>query len=460
MQFNDRRSGGTAPGALAHKPPVLRRWTISLFAVLGILGITYGTLAPFQIDHDRPFTWQLQSDGLVPGDAIANILIYVPVGLFFRLLVRRRGSWWPTECLLSLVLAAGLSYFTEACQTVLASRVPSWWDFCCNVIGATLGLICAPLVQRVLRDRHAWLYGELRSRPFGAAAAGTIILASAAALMPFDIQPTRSHVAAALWHVRNATLALPWTSAVDPAIPLAPVQIFDKMTAAACYGLVAFLMAIGRRELGCGRAAAVWFALTRTIALTSAIELLQVFTIAHTADPRDLVMGWLFAAMGAGAAWSAMSRSRDGLPRPAVVLRGLVMVLAMAIAGRATLAAAFVHHDAAAACMASWLPMASAFHRPWASLLGDYLTTFLQYALLAGLLVLWSRAGRHRPSGWVVGASVAVACAGAQAFGVAAGRPVDTAAFLLAVLAAWLAVRLDRALFGRVQARECGTCLR
>jgi len=103
------------------------------------------------------------------------------------------------------------------------------------------------------------------------------------------------------------------------------------MTAAACYGLVAFLLAIGQCESGRRRGAAVWFAMSRSVALVAAVELLQLFTIAHVADPRDLVMGWFFSALGAGVAWSVLSRSVEGLPRPVAVLRGLVMVLALAL---------------------------------------------------------------------------------------------------------------------------------
>jgi len=79
--------------------------------------------------------------------------------------------------------------------------------------------------------------------------------------------------------------------------------------------------------------------------------------------------------------------------------------------------------------------MAASFHRPWYGLLGQYLTSLLQYALLAGLLVLWSRAGRRRPNGLVVGRIVVLACVAGQLLGILAGRPTDTAVILLALLA-------------------------
>jgi len=194
----------------------------------------------------------------------------------------------------------------------------------------------------------------------------------------------------------------------------------------------------------------VWFAATRTVALVAAVELLQLFTVTHAADPRDLLMGLLFAGLGALVAWSIVARS-DEMPRPLTVLRGLVMVLALGVAGRAVVAAAFIEGGPASA-MASWLPMASSFNRPWNSLLGDYLATFLQYALLAGLLVLWSRAGRRRPNGPTIGVLVVFAGIVGEAFGLLAGGPADAADVLLALLAAWVTIRLDQAVFGRLTA--------
>jgi len=450
VTFDDRaRAGHRAVGPVhSGKPAVLGRWTVRLFAALGIAGIIYGTLAPFHIDPGRSWSWNLQWHPLVPGDAIANVLVYVPVGIFLRLLIRRRGSWWYSECIGSLLLAAALSYVTEACQTVLVYRVPCWVDWCCNVTGALAGLALAPVFQRLLRAQHAWLYQELRARPFSAAAAATIILVTTAGLMPFDLQPTPSHLSAALTHARSAPLALPWTTMDSQTIPLEPVQIFDKMAAAACFGLMAFLMAIGQREVGRSPAGAVWYAFTRCAALVAAIEMLQLFTIAHAADPRDLLMGWLFAGLGAGLGWSVLSRCPTALPRPTTVLHGLVMVLAFGVAGRAVVVAACLQ-GGTSPVMNSWLPMAAAFHRPWQALLSDYLVSLLQYALLAGLLGLWSRAGARRPSAWLLLATAGLAGLAGQIVALLAGRPMDTAQLLIALFAAWLVLRLDRAIFGR-----------
>ncbi|HSW45666.1 MAG TPA: VanZ family protein [Phycisphaerae bacterium] len=460
VTFDDRQGGcaAAAPGPLAGKPPVLGRWTIRGFAVLGILGIVYGTLAPFHIDPSRTWSWNLQWHSLVPGDAAANVLIYLPVGIFLRLLLRRRGSWWLTECMASLILAAGLSYLTEACQTVLTQRVPSWVDWSWNVFGATIGLVLAPMFQRLLRRQHAWLYHELRTRPFSAAAAAAIILTTAAALMPFDIQPTPAHVAVALARIQNTSLALPWTAADSPVTPLSAVQLFDKLAAAGCFGLVAFLMTLGQCESGRKRSSAIGFAASRSVALVAAVEMLQLFTIAHVADPRDLAVGWLFACMGAASGGAILARCSKGLPRPGAVLRGLLVVLAVGVVVRAAVAAACLEGRAAAS-MSSWLPMAAGFDRPWYSLLSHYLTNLAQYGLLASLLVLWSRAAGRKPGGLAVTLLVVLAALAGQVLATLATRSPDTAHLILALLAAWLVLRADRALFCR-RTLACVPCPR
>ena len=57
--FDDSRRGDDRAGEHmdlslpSGKPPVLRRRTTNLIALLGIIAILYGTLMPFQIDHSK-----------------------------------------------------------------------------------------------------------------------------------------------------------------------------------------------------------------------------------------------------------------------------------------------------------------------------------------------------------------------------------------------------------------------
>jgi len=445
---DDRRADRGQRTPPAGKPSVLRRRTIRLLALIGIVGIIYGTLMPFQVDDSRTWTWHLAWERFVPSDAVANVLVYIPIGIFVRLLLRRRGSFWLTEWAWSLMLAAGLSYLAEVCQTVLAYRVASWVDVVCNIGGAAIGVALALVFQRVVRNQHAWLYRELRMRPYTAAAAATLILVAVAGLMPFDVHPTPAHLADALHWIQSAPLTLPWTSAADPTVPLAPVQLFDKMAAAAAYALVAFMLVLSVREMGRTREQAALYALTRSLVLAATVEMLQLFTVSHVADPRDLLMAWAFCGLGTAVGSRVCARSQAGLPRPGTVLRGLVMVLALGIVGRAVVAVALPNSNPVPVAT-SWLPMAGSFHRPWNSLLAHYTTGLFHYAVFAGLLVLWLRAS-HRQLHWlwVVATTLAAALVG-QLLAIGTGQPSDTAQLLLALLAAAMAIRLDRAVFGR-----------
>lgn len=429
------------------KPPILRRWTIQAIAVFGILGITYGTLAPFQFDFSKTLSWRLHWHELVPSDAVANVLLYVPIGLFFRLLVRRRGSVAAMEWTASLLLAAGLSYLTEVFQTVLAFRVASWFDVICNAAGAGVGILLAPTFQRLVRNQHAWLYHELRRHPFNAGSAVLGIAVLGAGLMPFDVHPSAGHVAQAFVFIKQATFSLPWNSPVNPAIALTPVELYDKFVAAGSYALLAMMLTLAAREARRDVESALRYALTRSLAIVAAIEVLQVFTISHVADPRDLLLGWAFCGIGVAFTGCWFRRLNTALPRPVLVLRGVVIVALLAVLGRA-LAYFLLRNGGTAPVMACWLPMASGFHRPWAALLAEYMMSTVRYGLLASALVLWSRANHQVPSAlWLVGLTVMAALMG-QAISLLRWNTIETAELILALAAAIAVLRADAAIFG------------
>jgi len=435
----------------SQKPSILGRRTVRLLAFLGIAGIVYGTLMPFQVEEARTWTWHLEWGRFVPHDAVANVFVYIPIGIFVRLLLRRRGSSWLAEWAWCLMMAAGLSYLSEVCQTVLAYRVPSLYDTVCNIWGAAIGVAIAPGFQRVLRNQHAWIYHELRVHPFTAAAAATLIMVIIAGLMPFDIHPTLHHVTGALRRLHAAPLALPWTSASNPTISLTPVELFDKLASAATYALMAFMLVLSVREMGrtCEQAAS--YALTRSIALASTVEMLQLFTVAHVADPRDLLMAWMFCGIGTAAGSRACSLARSGLPKPTAVLRGLVTLLGAGAIGRAIVVATLPnpHQDPGPS---TWLPMAGTFHQSWNSLLAHYITGMIHYAVFAALLILWMHANRRWLHwSWVVGATLAASLI-AQSLALGTGQPTDSAQLIIAFGASAIVVRLDRAIFGAIPA--------
>lgn len=263
--------------------------------------------------------------------------------------------------------------------------------------------------------------------------------------MPFDVHPTKGHLGQRLHMLAQASLSMPWTAAGSSTTPLTPLQGFDKMIGASAFGFGSLILVLAGCEAGRHREVAVWYALTRMVALATVIEALQLFTVAHVADPRDLLMAWAFCGLGAALGSRVVARSANRLPRPANVLRGLVLVVAMGLAGRGAVAV-LLPTGGDQAVMPSWMPMASSFHRPWDSVLGTYVTSIGYYAVFAGSLVLSFRAARRFPR-WTVPATVAVGIIGQLALA-AGGQAVDTAQILLALAAGVLVQRVDRALFG------------
>jgi len=451
--FDDRSRGDDRAAAdidlslPAGKPPVLRRRTINLIAILGIMAILYGTLMPFQIDQSKALSWQLTWTRSAPGDIVANVLIYVPIGAFVRLLVRRRGSPRLLEWLVSLAIVCGLSYLTEVAQTVVVMRVASWIDAVCNFAGACLGIAFGPLMQRMLRNAHAWLYRELRIHPMSMAAATAMICVCTYALAPLDLKPTPSHVAKGIAHLRSLPSHLVWMPGNGS---LSPVAVLDKVISAGAYGLLAFLLFLSAREAARSRLRSAWYALSRAMMLALAIEVVQLFTISHVADPRDLFSGWLCCLLGCVVGWKVVGRSPEIHRAPLTLLQGAVAVISGVMLAWAVGSVVLVK-AAQSDGQATWWPAVGNFHRSWSSLLGDYTSGLLQYTLVAGLLILWGRATHHRPRpAMVLAATLAVAVI-SVVVGVYRGYSLDTAQLLLALIGGIAAVRFDRAIFGKRQ---------
>lgn len=426
---------------------MLRRRTVRLMAAVGLVTLVYGTLMPFQIDPARTFSWQLRWHAPAPGDFIANILIYVPIGICLRLLFRRRESRWPTECLWSLAAAGSISYLTEVCQTVIVARVPSWTDTISNFAGAAVGVAVAPAVQRICRNIHAWLYRALRERPFSAAAAAATLCICVYGLTPFDARPTPGHVSQ-----RLEMLLAPesWTP-LSGAWSLGGPQWVQKIVAAAAFGGLAFLLVLAAREAGAGVGRAGREALRRTAFLAMAIEVLQLFTVSHVALIADLLAAWICAVGGAALGVALLWWSPEVHRRPLAVLRGIMLATTAGLLGWGALSIAL--HDApASSAGGSWLPMVNHFDRSWDGLLGLYTVSFLQYGMIAGLVAMAYRARRRAP--WtpvVLGAAVAAAVAGMGLAGYG-GYPIDSGQILLGLLAGMMVSRIDGALFGHRRA--------
>lgn len=77
-------------------------------------------------------------------EALANVLLFVPLGMAGALLLRRHTGW--------LVVGLGaLSLAIEVLQSTLPDRTPSYRDVVLNSAGALIGVVSVLLVRGVRR---------------------------------------------------------------------------------------------------------------------------------------------------------------------------------------------------------------------------------------------------------------------------------------------------------------------
>lgn len=81
-------------------------------------------------------------------ESFANVLLFVPVGLLFGLMVPLR--WWPVALLLGPALSAGIEL---AQRYLLEARYATVEDVIANSIGATIGVLIAVILRAVVKAR-------------------------------------------------------------------------------------------------------------------------------------------------------------------------------------------------------------------------------------------------------------------------------------------------------------------
>lgn len=134
-------------------------------ALIAFLALGYGTFLAFVVLWPSPIDepvrgildraiLELHERGVptfvdyVLIESAANILLFVPVGILFGLMLPLR--WWP----LTLLFGPALSALIEITQRVmLDARYSAIEDFIANSIGSTIGVFLAVLVRSVVRYR-------------------------------------------------------------------------------------------------------------------------------------------------------------------------------------------------------------------------------------------------------------------------------------------------------------------
>ena len=106
-------------------------------ALLGyvILIILLMTLNPFYLAAPEEIHFTFRSD---IDNIIRNVLLFMPLGFFYRITLRRGGAFW---------LGAFVSLCVEAAQIFIPARTPSIIDILTNAIGAGVGALVYEVVS-------------------------------------------------------------------------------------------------------------------------------------------------------------------------------------------------------------------------------------------------------------------------------------------------------------------------
>jgi glycopeptide antibiotics resistance protein len=113
--------------------------------------ILFVTLAPYEL-HWPPvyrFTIPTRINRDIALDLVANVLLFMPVGFFYRLCLDDRRTRWR-----SLFWAGCLSLLIELLQTMIPPRVSSPLDVATNLLGAVFGVLFFDATMMILRRKQ------------------------------------------------------------------------------------------------------------------------------------------------------------------------------------------------------------------------------------------------------------------------------------------------------------------
>lgn len=106
--------------------------------------------------HRRGYAESLDYDGL---EFLANIALFVPIGMFLLLLFGA-GGWW-----LAAIGSFAMTAVIETLQHQIPGRVPDDRDLMANTVGALIGIVIALILTlpATLRRRERKRYEQQRA---------------------------------------------------------------------------------------------------------------------------------------------------------------------------------------------------------------------------------------------------------------------------------------------------------
>ena len=112
-----------------------------------LIGYTFLILAetvlirkPFQGEHTKlELFWSWRAWSVQQNQILANVIMFVPVGVLIGWIWRWRGLWF----------AAGLSVFIEVLQLITARGLCEFDDVFHNCLGAAIGIAIAMVFKEI-----------------------------------------------------------------------------------------------------------------------------------------------------------------------------------------------------------------------------------------------------------------------------------------------------------------------
>jgi len=420
------------------KPPVLGRATLRAACLTCLAIIVYGTLGPVSnaacawVVPVEQWRWLPPARAADINDLITNFIVYVPVGVALRLLVRRRGRAGTVDLLLGLALSVALSYVTEVLQQAMPARVSSRTDIVINGIAALLGCLCAVPLQKLIREIHALCFAQLREpwRVWLVLTWAAVIATAALMTVP--------------WQLRRPDAEWGFDRVIGPA----------DVRRGAMFALTGFLCTGMFRLRGWPPRPALGAAWGLLLLPAFGLELLQIVLTEHVCSFLHALISLAGAGIGGGLALLLVNvrpdvrtdkpeYERGPHPRPHRWLAAVLLIaLTCAAAHGAWRGLAQVRLRASPAV--NWLPFRPQFEAPFLRSATAMIEEVALYAVLTMICLFLARA-RGRATALLLLVGLVGALETGRAF--LAGHVADTTSMVLAAAGWLLATRVWSALF-------------
>lgn len=451
------------------KPPVFGRAAQTWLCLAALAVILYGTLGPMStrvwLAQPTAWRWIPPAGRTDANDLLTNIVVYLPVGVALRLLVRRRGRAGIADLLVASALASGLSYGTELLQQFMPGRSANLVDWVVNSCAALAGAAFAVQLQWLIRQTHALLFVYLHvHRGLWRLVTWSVLTAVFVGMtMPWDfsrlMRPGGRLHEHLPWSVRRPAYALRLDQPLIVADPLFAQRFV-------VFATVGGLLAGCRLLAGKRGGRAFRSTVVRVAAFVVTVETAQVLLSEHMASVLQVLIAIFGGACGAAAAvalWAGGAPASSASPstvrrRPPVTnrtlrraaLATLVLLVIATLLGSLTDRPWQFRSDP----VFEPVPFRAHFHAPFARALTDIAQQLLLFGGLTGLCLLLTE-GRARLAPLLLALGLVGAIECMQALLV--GHGGDTTSLFLATAAWALALGVWDALYPRYRLSDAAS---